>query len=170
MLRFAPWKVASIVGMTLIAMLIVIPSMLSPEARTALQARMPSWLPAKTITLGLDLQGGSHILLEVDSPAVVRTQVENLRDDVRRILREERIGITGGIAMQQRGVQFRLSNPADAEKALPKIRALGQRSGGALLGAAGAAVADDAELKGFGGSRRIWRLTPAAAASSGSTT
>jgi len=70
----------------------------------------------------------------------VRTQVENLRDDVRRILREERIGITGGIAMQSRGVQFRLSNPADAEKALPKVRALGQRSGAALLGA-GARVA-----------------------------
>ena len=122
MLRFAPWKVASIVGMTLIALLIVIPSMLSPTARSALQARMPSWLPAKTITLGLDLQGGSHILLEVDAPAVVRTQVENLRDDVRRILREERIGITGGIAMQQRGVQFRLSNPADAEKALPNSK------------------------------------------------
>ncbi|MFO1167785.1 MAG: protein translocase subunit SecD [Rhodoblastus sp.] len=139
MLRFAPWKVASIVGMTLIAMLIVIPSMLSPEARTALQARLPSWLPAKTITLGLDLQGGSHILLEVDSPAVVRTMVENLRDDVRRTLREERVGITGGIAMQARGIQFRLSTPADAEKVIPKIRALGQRSGAALLG--GASVA-----------------------------
>jgi len=138
MLRFAPWKVASIIGMTLIALLIVIPSMLSPAARTALQARMPSWLPAKTITLGLDLQGGSHILLEVDAPAVIRTQVENMRDDVRRTLREERVGIVGGIAMQARGVQFRLSNPAEAEKALPKLRALGQRSSGALLGAAGA--------------------------------
>ena len=138
MLRFAPWKVASIVGMSLIALLIVIPSMLSPQARSALQSRMPSWLPAKTITLGLDLQGGSHILLEVDSPAVVRTQVENLRDDVRRILREERVGVVGGIAMQARGVQFRLANPGELPKALPKIRTLGQSSGAALLGAAGA--------------------------------
>lgn len=137
MLRFAPWKVASIVGMTLIALLIVIPSMLSPAARTALQSRLPSWLPMKTITLGLDLQGGSHILLEVDSPAVVRTMVENLRDDVRRVLREEKAGVVGGIAMQARGVQFRLSNPAEIDKVIPKIRNLGQQTGGALLGANG---------------------------------
>mgnify|MGYP001248642197 FL=1 len=137
MLRFAPWKVASIVGMTLIALLIVIPSMLSPAARDAIHARLPSWLPMKTITLGLDLQGGSHILLEVDSPAVVRTMVENMRDDVRRVLREEKAGVVGGIAMQARGVQFRLSNPAEADKVIPKIRALGQQTGNALLGGAG---------------------------------
>ncbi|MFO1114082.1 MAG: protein translocase subunit SecD [Beijerinckiaceae bacterium] len=137
MLRFAPWKVASIVGMTLIAILIVIPSMLAPSTVDALRAKLPSWVPVKTITLGLDLQGGSHILLEVDSPAVVRTLVENMRDDVRRILREERVGVQGGIAMQPRSVRFQLSNPADAQKILPKLRALGQSSSAALLGAAG---------------------------------
>ncbi len=142
MLRFAPWKVASIVGMTLIALLIVVPSMLAPQTREALRAHLPSWAPMKTITLGLDLQGGSHILLEVDTPAVVRTQVENLRDDVRRILREEKAGVSGGIAMQQRGVQFRLANPAEAEKVIPKLRALGHSSGAALLGAAGAPSID----------------------------
>ncbi len=138
MLRFAPWKVASIVGMTLIALLIVVPSMLAPTTVEALRKMAPSWLPVKTITLGLDLQGGSHILLEVDSPSVVRTQVENLRDDVRRILREERVGVVGGIALQPRGVRLQLANPAEATKVLPKLRGLGQNQGAALLGAAGA--------------------------------
>ena len=40
--------------------------------------------------LGLDLQGGSHILLEVDTDAVRKEKVETLRDDVRRVLREDR--------------------------------------------------------------------------------
>lgn len=137
MLRFAPWKVASIVGMSLLAVLILVPSMLSTGALESLRASLPKWIPAKTIVLGLDLQGGSHVLLEVDSAAVTRTQVENLRDDVRRVLREERIPITGGIAMQQRGVQFRLTNPADAARALPKLRTVGSTTGNALLGSAG---------------------------------
>ena len=137
MLRFAPWKVASIVGMSLIALLILIPSMLSPAALESLKGVLPKWLPAKTIVLGLDLQGGSHVLLEVDSAAVTRTQVENLRDDVRRVLREERIPITGGIAIQPRGVQFRLTNPADASRALPKLRTVGSTTGNALLGSTG---------------------------------
>ena len=42
--------------------------------------------------LGLDLQGGSHILLEVDTNAVRKEKVETLRDDVRRVVRENRLG------------------------------------------------------------------------------
>ena len=42
--------------------------------------------------LGLDLQGGSHILLEVDTNAVRKEKLETLRDDVRRVLRESRLG------------------------------------------------------------------------------
>ncbi|MDE2362889.1 MAG: protein translocase subunit SecD [Hyphomicrobiales bacterium] len=137
MLRFAPWKVIAIVGMTLIAILIVIPSLLGPAAVDSLRAKFP-WLPMKTITLGLDLQGGSHILLEVDSASVVKQQVENLRDDARRILREEKAGVSGGIAMLPRGVRFQLTNPAEADKVLPKLRALGQNAGAVILGAAGA--------------------------------
>jgi len=33
-------------------------------------AQLPSWVPKRQMTLGLDLQGGSHILLEVDSNSV----------------------------------------------------------------------------------------------------
>lgn len=139
MLRFAAWKVASVVAMTLVALLIVVPSMLPLGARDSLRARLPSFVPVKHIVLGLDLQGGSHVLLEVDSASVLRTQVENLRDDVRRILREERVPITGGIGLQQRGVQFRLANPADASKVVGKIRNTAQVTGNALAGGAAGA-------------------------------
>jgi SecD/SecF fusion protein len=136
MLRYATWKVAAIIGMTLIALLVIVPSMLSPSTRQALSARMP-WLPMRTIVLGLDLQGGSHVLLEIDQASVLKTQVDNLRDDVRRILREERVPITGGIGTQARGVQFRIANPDDRAKVLPKIRQLQQQTGNVLLGGGG---------------------------------
>ncbi len=45
----------------------------------------------RTIVLGLDLQGGSHVLLEVDAASVLKTEVQNLRDDTRRLLREQKI-------------------------------------------------------------------------------
>jgi preprotein translocase subunit SecD len=136
MLRFATWKVAAILGMTLIALMIVVPSLLSPATRQAISAHLP-WLPMRTIVLGLDLQGGSHVLLEVDQASVLKTQVDNLRDDIRRILREERVAITGGIGTQARGVQFRVANPDDRAKILPKIRQLQQQTGNVLLGAGG---------------------------------
>ena len=54
--------------------------------------RMPDWLPHQQINLGLDLQGGSHLLLEVDLSAIIKERLEALVDDVRGILRAERIG------------------------------------------------------------------------------
>jgi len=141
MLRYATWKVAAIIGMTLIALLVVVPSMLSPSTRQAISQHLP-WLPMRTIVLGLDLQGGSHVLLEVDQASVLKTQVDNLRDDVRRVLREERVPITGGIGTQARGVQFRVANPDDRAKVLPRLRQLQQQTGNVLLGGGGAGSLD----------------------------
>ena len=91
MLRFARWKIISILGMTSLAFLVIVPSLLAPATRDALIAHSPKWLPVRAIVLGLDLQGGSHVLLEVDSQSVVKTMVDNLRDSVRRVLRDEKI-------------------------------------------------------------------------------
>jgi preprotein translocase subunit SecD len=124
MLRFSTWKFLAIVAMTLAAVLVVAPSMLSPSNYQALASRLPSWLTPPTIVLGLDLQGGSHVMLEVDQADLVTTQVKNLRDDVRRILREEKVAMTGGIGATARGVQLRVPDAADREKILPKLRLL----------------------------------------------
>src|SRR5512137_2229486 len=126
MLRFSTWKFLAIVAMTLAAVLVVAPSMLSPSNYQALAARLPSWLTPPTIVLGLDLQGGSYVMLEVDRPSVLHTQVMNMRDDVRRILREEKVAVTGGIGAQNRGVQLRIADPADRAKVIPKFKQLSQ--------------------------------------------
>ncbi len=97
MFRFSKWKIASVLAMSLVAILLIVPSFLEKETRESIAKNLPRWVPFQAITLGLDLQGGAHILLEVDQADVIRTQIDNLRDDVRRILREERVRITGGI-------------------------------------------------------------------------
>jgi preprotein translocase subunit SecD len=134
MLRFSTWKFIAIAAMTLAAVLVVAPSMLSLSTYEAMKARLPAWLVPPTIVLGLDLQGGSHVMLEVDKVDLLTTQVKNMRDDVRRILREDKIAITGGIGMTPRGVQVRISEEADREKALPKIRQLRNSFSSSLIG------------------------------------
>ncbi len=137
MFRLAPWKVASIFALVLCAALVLVPSFLAPATVAAIQARLPSFIPIRPITLGLDLQGGAHILMEVDTPSVIKTQVETLRDDVRAKMREGKIPITGGIAMQPRGVVVRIADSAERARALPLLQSLNQPVGGALTGATG---------------------------------
>ena len=60
MLRFSSWKVALVLGICLLGLVYSLPN-LFPRAQ---MERMPDWLPHEQINLGLDLQGGSHLLLE----------------------------------------------------------------------------------------------------------
>src|SRR3990170_2987219 len=88
----------------------------------------PKWAQ-RHVVLGLDLQGGSHILLEVDSNAVRKEKVETLRDDVRRVLRDGRIGYTG-LVTRADGVEVRIREAADVPQGLTKLRELSQPVGG----------------------------------------
>ena len=137
MLRLATWKVASILALVFAAILLVIPSFLPAATVAALEAKLPSALPIRPLVLGLDLQGGAHLLMEVDSPSVTKTQVEALRDDVRGKLREGKISISGGIAVQPRGAMVRIADEAERARALALLQSLDARIGGALSGATG---------------------------------
>ncbi|SFK24633.1 protein translocase subunit SecD [Methylocapsa palsarum] len=140
MLRYATWKIVSIIGMTVLAFLVIVPSLLSPANRDALISFLPKWVPARAIVLGLDLQGGSHVLLEVDSPSVVKTLIDNLRDSVRRVLREDKVSITGGIGVQPRGLQLRIPDANDRAKVMPQLR---------QLASAGSGLADGSRAPAF---------------------
>src|SRR5919107_476714 len=139
MLRFSNTKIAATLGIVLIGLLLAVPSMLTREQREGLQNSIPSWLPSwivptRAIVLGLDLQGGSHVLLEVDAADLIRARVVRLRDDVRRVLRETRVAPQGGIQIVGRGVQIRVPDAAERERLLPKLRELSQPIGNAVLG------------------------------------
>ena len=87
MLYFPRWKAIVVVLICLAAIAVAAPNLLTREQAEAL----PSWLPHRQINLGLDLQGGSHLLLEVDTAAVVRERTEILLDSIRDELRKARI-------------------------------------------------------------------------------
>ncbi|MCB8822109.1 protein translocase subunit SecD [Microvirga rosea] len=142
MLRFSKSKIIATMAVILIGLLLAVPSLMGREEREAFQRSLPSWvpswlIPSRAVVLGLDLQGGSHVLLEVDIPDLLRTQSTTLRDDVRRVLREARVNPQGGIQLNPRGVQIRVPDAGDRDKILPRLRELSQPIGNAVLGQGG---------------------------------
>jgi SecD/SecF fusion protein len=147
MLRFSTSKIVGTLAIVLIGLLLAVPSMLTREQRDGLKASIPGWVPSwlvptRAIVLGLDLQGGSHVLLEVDMPDLMRAQTVQLRDDVRRVLRETSVSPEGGIQTLPRGVQLRVSDPNARARLLPKLRELSQPISNAILGQTGARTLD----------------------------
>ncbi len=83
MLDFPRWKIWSICLTLLVGVLFAIPSFL-PEATVA---KFPPGLPTARFNLGLDLSGGSHILLEADTTDLARQQVAKMEETVRAEMR-----------------------------------------------------------------------------------
>lgn len=142
MLRFSRWKLFSTIAVILVGLILAVPSTMSKEGREEFMQSLPGWvphwiIPQRAIVLGLDLQGGSQIVLEVDENDLIRGRsgmVSQLRDDVRRILRDEKVAFEGGLQMLPRGVQIRLTQASDLPKIMTKMRELAQSlSGGGIL-------------------------------------
>src|SRR5947209_14611780 len=130
MLYFTRWKALAIILTALVVCLCAIPNFF-PEATVK---GWPAWAQRRLV-LGLDLQGGSYLLLEVDSNYVKKEKLEQIRDDIRRTLRDAKIGYTG-LAVRNDAVEVRISRDTDVPNALAKLRELSQPLGG-LLGSSG---------------------------------
>jgi preprotein translocase subunit SecD len=152
MLFFSRWKAISVLLTAIVICLFAVPNFFPDRV----VQRWPAWAQ-RHIVLGLDLQGGSHLLLEVDSNAVRKEKVQTLLDDVRRVLREARIGYTGLVARGD-SVEVRIREGADPQVALAKLRELSQPIGG-VLGGGGQRTVNIADL---GGGLIRLTLTPAA--------
>ncbi len=135
MLYFSRFRAAAIIFTALVVCLFAVPNLFPEE----LFRSLPRWAQ-RHIVLGLDLQGGSHILLEVDSNAVRKEKLDTLRDDVRRLLREARIGYTG-LVVRGNSVEVRIREQSEVPQALSKLRELAQPIGG-LLSATGQNTVD----------------------------
>jgi preprotein translocase subunit SecD len=130
MLYFTRWKALAIILTALVVCLCAVPNFF-PEAQVK---TWPLWAQRRLV-LGLDLQGGSYLLLEVDANAVKKDKLDQLRDDVRRVLRDNKIVYTG-LAAKPDSVEVRITKDSDAPTALAKLRELSQPLGG-LLGSNG---------------------------------
>ena len=113
MLDFPTWKKIWLWGITLIACFAAMPSLFS-----AANMDWPDALPEPTVNLGLDLAGGSHILLEADPAQVASQRLENMEESVRTTLRnsDPRIRI-GDVSTADGKLSFMLDDVGDLDRA-----------------------------------------------------
>ena len=113
MLYFARWKIVVILAICLLGLIYASPNFWRSDG---LGTDLPSWIPHKTVNLGLDLQGGAHLLIEVQTAAVLQERLEAVEDNVRRSLRDERIGYRG-LGVRGNAVVFTLREAGDVDRA-----------------------------------------------------
>src|SRR5215470_6541710 len=128
MLYFTRWKALAIIVTALVVCLCAVPNFF-PEATVK---TWPAWAQRRLV-LGLDLQGGSYLLLEVDANSVKKDRLDAVREDTRKVLREARIGYTG-LNVRNDVVEVRISKDTDVPAALSKLRDMSQPIGGLMGG------------------------------------
>jgi len=121
MLDFPRWKIWLVVLTTAVGIAFAIPNFFS-EAQVA---TWPKWVPAAQIKLGLDLKGGSHLLLEADTSDVARQRIAVMSDSVHDAMRRNtpRIDI-GDISTQDGQVAFFVRDAAQVDAAVDAARKL----------------------------------------------
>src|SRR5437899_12680787 len=90
MLYFAQWKVLLICAVCALGVLFSVPNLFTPQQL----AFLPKYIPHKQVALGLDLRGGSYLLLQVDVAAAQHERLNGIVDGVRNVLRDAKIGYT----------------------------------------------------------------------------
>ncbi len=116
MIHIPLWKTILVIGVCLLGIIFVSPNFFTKKQLES----FPGWFPKNTLVLGLDLQGGAHLLLEVDFEAALQEQMNTLSDAIRTTLRKERIGYTG-LSAKKDFVTLILRDPADVKKATDLI-------------------------------------------------
>ncbi|WNO54389.1 protein translocase subunit SecD [Stakelama saccharophila] len=117
MLDFPRWKVWGVFAAILVAILFAIPSFVPENVR----AQWPSWVPTPSVNLGLDLAGGSYILLEGDRDQLQSDRLERMRDSVAEAMRKDpRIAI-GDISSREGRVTFMVRDANDVDAARERL-------------------------------------------------
>lgn len=128
MMNLSRWKVILVVLATLLGALFTLPNLLPASALASLPI-----VPKQTLHLGLDLQGGSSLLLEVDTNALMNERLTNMVEDVRTNLTKEQIAFTD-LGIVNGAISVRISDPKQISNAQNVLRRV---LGTPLAGAAG---------------------------------
>ncbi|HEY6048552.1 MAG TPA: protein translocase subunit SecD, partial [Sphingomicrobium sp.] len=125
MLEFPKWKVWLVTLVVALGVLLSLPSLLE---RTPLAGSWPKWLPDYKISLGLDLAGGSHLLLEADQRDALKQRLAAMEDAAASELRRDpRIDI-GDFSIAAGRLSFQVRDPLQVNAAADRLRKLTQPS------------------------------------------
>ena len=121
MLEFPRWKVWLVSLVVALGVFLSIPSLIT---RTPLAGSWPNWLPDYKISLGLDLAGGSHLLLEADQQDALKQRLAAMEDSAATELRRDpRIEI-GDMSTAAGRLSFQVRDPLQVNAAADRLREL----------------------------------------------
>jgi preprotein translocase subunit SecD len=127
-IHIARWQIAVIVLILIGGIVFAAPNFLG----YAQDEELPEWMPGR-VTLGLDLQGGSHLLYEVGLEGIVKERLEGVEDSVRTELGKLKIGYTDldylpheAGKLDDDEVRFKLTDPATVEQVRGVLRDIAQ--------------------------------------------
>ncbi len=121
MMNIPLWKRVLLIVTVVLSFAYCVPSFLSQENRLWLEQHAPAFLPTKAVSLGLDLQGGSYLLLEADIPSVVKQRIEDTSTAIRTELRKENIDVKN-MTTTIDGFAFDVENDISVEAAAKIVR------------------------------------------------
>lgn len=127
MLFFSTWKKWTIAAICAAGVLMSLPNFFAKPGW------WPSFVPYTAMNLGLDLRGGSYLLLEVDMQTVVRERLNSIQDQVRARMRQANIQIAG-VSARENTVVFQVRDAGQALEAARLLREIVVMVGGGALG------------------------------------
>jgi protein-export membrane protein SecD len=131
MLQFQKWKLILVAVVVTAGLIFALPNLFSKSTL----AKLPSWVPHHQVNLGLDLQGGAHLLYQIDESEMIEDWLKNIRGDVRETLRRERIGYSDlAQDVTKRSVSVKIREPGDMDKAETELKKLSVPIGGDVFG------------------------------------
>lgn len=119
MVNFPTWKKVLVALICFIGLAFAAPNFVDEDTT----AGLPDWLPHNQVNLGLDLRGGSHLLLEVEVQAVIDEYLETMVDSARAELRGERIRYRA-LGKQTQSIGVTIPKAEERDKALELMRGL----------------------------------------------
>ncbi len=121
MIHIARWKMVLIVAVSILSILYTVPSFLDQKTKDWLHAHAPAWAPTRAVNLGLDLRGGSHLLLEADIDSVIKQKTEDGATALRAELRKRKIAF-GNVSLIPNGIKVELKSESDLSAAEKELR------------------------------------------------
>lgn len=115
MYNFSKWKVTFVFVICLLLTLVALPNFIQNK---------PNWFPNTKVNYGLDLQGGSQLLLKVDFKSYIKDQLSINTDVLRKLLRKEKIQYTK-LRSNDSQMLFAIKNPEDSKKTRKVLKNLG---------------------------------------------
>lgn len=112
MLQFSPWKTTIVLLVCLLGLIYAGPNLMTADY----SREVPNFAPGKKVSLGLDLQGGSYLLLKVELDVVIEERLESITAAVRQELRREKIGYKG-LGVANGAVRLTIRKPEDVDRA-----------------------------------------------------